>query len=176
MNILFDALNLPEQMIHEMALGIVDWYEIADKHGIDADTLDVLQAQPWFQNRVASVRTVLNAEGHEIRYKARIGYELTAEKLLAKTGDQHIQIRDLLDITKFFAEMADLKPKNDQAATQTGFGVKIVINNQAVVEPPGPDVITLDGVPRQDHLPPRPERLEKFVLRLPEPHLEPIDA
>lgn len=162
----FDLLDASPRMIYEIAAGLEDPVAIAERYGVSREVLEQLWDHPVFQNRRENARQELEAHGHSVRFKAKEVYEMALNRIATDISKDDLPVNVRLDVMKHLAEIADLKPKqNVPAPGAEKFGIQIIVNQQTVVEPPRPDVITVDVTP--DGLPARPPALDRLIMQLP---------
>lgn len=143
-----DPLNVPAEMILDLALGINPHDKIAQKYGISEHELLKLHTQDWFNRQLNEQRTSLEKAGFDFKAKVR----MLAEDMVvdayhaAKKSDA---VTPKLDVAKHLTKLAGLEPQTGPNAAQgsgPSFSISISLPKSyidALHEKPAVEAITL---------------------------------
>jgi hypothetical protein len=112
-----DPINVPAELILDIALGLHPHDKIAQKHGITEHDLLKLHTQEWFNRQVNAQRESLEKAGFDFKAKVK----LLAEDMVvdvyhaAKKSDA---VTPKLDAAKMLTKLAGLEPNPALAAAQ----------------------------------------------------------
>lgn len=142
------AVDVPADLIAEIAVGVEEADDIAFRFGIDGVQWERLKAMPMFLKAVADKREELEKSGASFRTKSKLKAEMLSDKLFVRVMATDAPIGGMLSALDHYVRVADLAPKTAVAAG-TGSGFSITINL------PGPpaaakDIVTVE---HQDQLP-----------------------
>lgn len=122
-------VNVPPDMIYEIAAGIGTPLEIVQKYGYTDKEFIVLMGTPWFERAVLTAKEELTASG--FTFERRMA--MLAEDLMincyhaAKSPD--IAISTKLDVAKQLAKLGKLEPNNSANVNpNANHGFAITIN------------------------------------------------
>lgn len=142
-----DPLNVPPELILDLALGMKDHAELAKKYGTTEHEILKLHTQEWFNRLLNEQRTNLEKAGFDFKSKVR----MLAEDLVvdvyhaAKRSDA---VTPKLDVAKHLTKLAGLEPTPGQSTAQGGpsFSINISLPKSyvdALHEKPSVQEITL---------------------------------
>lgn len=119
--------DIQQEMISELAKGIENPYDVADRFGISRGELDELSKWEPFKKAVEAKRAEFASSGLTTRLDAQLKYEALSNQLFRMALTNDSTFNQKLSALEHFAHMADIKPKPNQAV-QTGTGFSITIN------------------------------------------------
>lgn len=119
--------NLPPDMVFEVALGLEDEEDIAERFGFTADEYSVIRTLKPFMVQVKKVRSDLEKSGDMFRNKAKIMAEQVLDAGFRKAIDEATPLKETTEFLKVAANLADLNPKTVAALPGAGFSVNIVL-------------------------------------------------
>jgi hypothetical protein len=129
------ALDVPPEMMVGLALGTEPPLTLAAQHGFTPVELDALQAQDWFNQEVARLRSELLTSGKLGEIKFGMMGETLLTRTFVETCDPDVPISVKLEVAKYLMKMANREPKA-QANLNQGpmFSIKIDLgDNQRIV-------------------------------------------
>ena len=153
-----ELINLPQEMVVELALGFEPVSVIAKRHDYDTFELQQLMTKPWLKRKIQETKDSLTSNGFTFQAKMA----MLAESLLvdawkgARMGES---VQAKLEVGKYLSKLADLEPKaNSQQNNGPAFSITIKLPGNKNPENSNPE-ITIDHIPTQpqEALPPRPE-------------------
>lgn len=119
---------LSPEFVLEVALGVEDDYDVAERYGYSREQYDVLAGLKPFQVAVKKTRSDLDKNGDMFRAKARIMAESVMDSGFAKAIDATTPLKETTEFLKTLANLADLVPKAALAAQAgPGFSISIVL-------------------------------------------------
>lgn len=122
-------LELPAEMMFEMAKGMEDPAAIAERYGITGAKYEAMVAWEPFKKEIERLRVKLEGEGYTFRNKALLMATDVLDKVYTDAKRPDITPAQRLEAAKWLAKMADLEPKNVVAQQGGGsFSFQIVIN------------------------------------------------
>lgn len=152
-----DPLNVPPELILDLALAIHPHDKIAQKYGLSEHELLKLHTQEWFNQQIDAQRQALAKAGFDFKAKVRI----LAEAMVVDAYQAAMKsdaVTPKLDVAKHLTKLAGLEPAPGLAAAQGAPSFSININfsggretitleaNRAEESKPvGADVWTIDG-------------------------------
>lgn len=127
------VLEVEPKFVLEVAMGLREPQEIAEDYGFSEEQWIALKVHEPFVKLVEDKKAELKAGGVTFRLKsAMIAEELLADLYLKATSED-ATLHSVLESLKFTAKAAGLdQPKQDAAATGSGFSINITIGGQAV--------------------------------------------
>lgn len=120
------ALNVPQELILQVAIGMEDPAEVASRYGFNIDEWKKLEQWKPFQDAVAKQKSELEQSGLTFRIKAKALTEDVFEDAykIARSNDSTLMQK--LEFIKLGAKLADMEPKNtSQVAAGPGFSISI---------------------------------------------------
>lgn len=118
---------LPPDFVFEIALGMEDEEDIAERFGLSKEEYEAISALKAFQIAVKKVRSDLDKNGDMFRNKAHIMAEKVMDSGFAKAIDSTTPLKETTEFLKVVANLADLNPKPAANAVGSGFSVNIVL-------------------------------------------------
>lgn len=120
------VLNVPAEMIAAVAAGLEEPKDIALRFGFTQAQWTVLERYKPFLAEVARQREELDKNGSTFRSKTKRMAEDLGEDIYRIAKSDKASLPQKLDAFKTFAEMADMKPKqNQQASNGPAFSITI---------------------------------------------------
>lgn len=137
------VLDVPQEMILGIAIGMEDDAEIAARFGFEGVRWERLKAWKPFNDAVAAQRAELEQNGVTFRIKAKSMTEDVFEHAykIAKSNDATLLQK--LEFIKVGAKLGDLEPKaNAQVAAGPGFSITINLGDSGkkTIDIPAPEV------------------------------------
>ena len=120
-------LTVPSEMVAEIAAGLEEPKDIAMRYGIAGQAWDDLKNWTPFQNAVAAQKAEYQKSGFTFKVKARMLTEDVFEDAYKRARSSDATLLQKLEFVKLGAKLADMEPKNTQAAP-TGPAFSITIN------------------------------------------------
>lgn len=142
---LLGRLEVPSEMVAEIAAGLEDPKDIAFRYGIAGQAWTDLQKWVPFQNAVAAQKAEYEKSGFTFKVKAKLLTEDVFEQAYKFAKSSDTSLLQKLEFIKVGAKLADMEPKNTQQAP-AGPGFSITIN---FAEPQAPKPTTIDITPTQ---------------------------
>lgn len=126
-------LDIPAEMVVEIATGMEEPKDIASRYGFDAAQWEKLSVWKPFLDSVAQQRAALEKDGYTFRIKARALTEdvFTEAYKIARSNDTTLLQK--LEFVKLGAKLGDMEPKQTVQA-QVGAGFSITINMGETVQ------------------------------------------
>lgn len=121
------ALDIPQELILGIAVGMEDPDEVASRYGFDGARWEKLQAWKPFNDAVAKQRSELEASGMTFRIKAKALTEDVFEDAYKIARSNDATLLQKLEFIKLGAKLGDMEPKTN-AAVASGPGFSITIN------------------------------------------------
>jgi hypothetical protein len=120
-------LDIPAEMVVEIATGMEEPKDIASRYGFDAAQWEKLSVWKPFLDSVAQQRAVLERDGYTFRIKVRALTEdvFTDAYKIARSNDTTLLQK--LEFVKLGAKLGDMEPKQSVQA-EVGAGFSITIN------------------------------------------------
>lgn len=119
--------DLPPEFVLEVALGVEDEYDVAERYGYSREQFDILNGLKPFQIAVKKTRADLDKNGDMFRAKAHIMAEKVMDSGFAKAIDNTTPLKEVTEFLKTLANLADLVPKTTLQAAGPGFSINIVL-------------------------------------------------
>jgi hypothetical protein len=143
------ALDVPQEMILAIAIGMEDASEIASRYGFDGDRWKVLSVWKPFLDAVAKQKAELEQNGITFRIKAKALTEDVFEDAYKIARSNDATLLQKLEFIKLGAKLGDMEPKaSAQVASGPGFSITINITDPPkktqVVDMPEPEVIEFE--------------------------------
>ena len=121
------ALDVPQEMVLAVAIGMEDATEIASRYGFEGARWDKLRQWKPFNDAVAKQRAELETSGMTFRIKAKALTEDVFEDAYKIARSNDSTLLQKLEFVKLGAKLGDMEPKTN-AAVQAGPGFSITIN------------------------------------------------
>lgn len=121
------ALDVPQELILNVAIGMEDPKEVASRYGFEGLKWEKLQSWKPFTDAVAAKRAELEASGITFKIKAKALTEDVFEDAYRIARGNDATLLQKLEFIKLGAKLADMEPKAS-AQVQTGPGFSITIN------------------------------------------------
>lgn len=121
------ALDIPQEMILAIAIGMEPDVEIASRYGFEGARWDKLQQWKPFNDAVAKQRAELETSGMTFRIKAKSLTEDVFEDAYKIARSNDATLLQKLEFIKLGAKLGDMEPKTN-TAIQAGPGFSITIN------------------------------------------------
>lgn len=139
------ALDVPAEMVLQIATGLEDPADIARRFGFEEDDWRALASWQPFRDQVVAKRMELQKSGVTFRIQCAYMAEDLGKDVyrIAKMNDATLPQK--LEAFRTMAKLADLEPKQTQQVNQAGPGFSISINFGA----PPPRGVTIDQQPTQ---------------------------
>lgn len=119
--------SLPPELVLEVALGVEDEYDVAERFGYSKEQYDVLATLKPFQIAVKKTRSDLDKNGDMFRAKARIMAEKVMDSGFARAIDDSTPLKEVTEFLKTLSSLADLAPKTAVTAQGSAFSINIVL-------------------------------------------------
>ena len=119
--------NLPPDMVFEVALGLEEEEDIAERFGFSAEEYSVIRTLKPFMVQVKKVRSDLEKSGDMFRNKAKVMAEQVLDAGFRKAIDASTPLKETTEFLKVAANLADLNPKATATLQGPGFSVSIVL-------------------------------------------------
>jgi len=139
------TVEVPAEMILQIATGMEDELEVAGRFGFDAVRYAALKTWPPFVSQVEAKRKELQASGVTFRLQTAYMAEDLAKDVYRIAKSNEATFLQKLETMRTFAKLADLEPKANTVAT-TGPAFSISIN----LTPPPPKEKVIDGTAQVD--------------------------
>lgn len=121
------ALDVPQEMILAVAIGMEDPTEIASRYGFEGQRWEKLQQWKPFNDAVAKQRAELETSGMTFRIKAKALTEDVFEDAYKIARSNDATLLQKLEFIKLGAKLGDMEPKTNTAVA-SGPGFSITIN------------------------------------------------
>jgi hypothetical protein len=121
------GLNVPSEMIAEIAAGLEDPKDIAFRYGIAGKVWTDLEKWVPFQNAVAAQKAEFEKSGYTFKVKAKVLTEDVFEDAYRIARANNTTLLQKLEFVKLGAKLADMEPKQN-TQVQAGPGFSITIN------------------------------------------------
>lgn len=135
-NQLTPILDVPPELILEVAVGVDTLESICQKYGYSTSHVEQLRNDAGFKARVAKTESDLQRDGFTHKYRAAYGADIGLQEMIRMLKDPTVSNALKVDIYKELVKTADLVPKQN-VQQQAGGGYSITINIPQVGETPG---------------------------------------
>ncbi len=126
------ALEVPQEMILAIAIGLEDATEIASRYGFEGKRWAALQAWKPFNDAVAKQKAELETSGMTFRIKAKALTEDVFEDAYKIARSNDATLLQKLEFVKLGAKLGDMEPKaSAQVAAGPGFSITINLGDTA---------------------------------------------
>lgn len=129
-------LDVPPELVLELAVGVDTFDNICRKHGYDTSQIEHLRNDNSLKTRVAKAETELQKDGFTHKLRAGYGADQILRILIARGMDPSTPLSVALDIYKELVKTGDLVPKQN-LTQQTTNGFSITINIPKIDDQPG---------------------------------------
>lgn len=136
------ALDVPQELILTIAMGMEDPKEVASRYGFEGLKWEKLQTWKPFTDAVAAKRAELETSGITFKIKAKALTEDVFEDAYKIARSNDATLLQKLEFIKLGAKLGDMEPKAS-TQVQAGPGFSITINLAA---PKAPEPVTIDAV------------------------------
>jgi hypothetical protein len=146
------ALDVPQEMILAIAIGMEEPSEIASRYGFEGDRWKVLSVWKPFLDAVAKQKAELEQNGITFRIKAKALTEDVFEDAYKIARSNDATLLQKLEFIKLGAKLGDMEPKaSAQVASGPGFSITINITDP----PKKPEVVDVETVEQVEFVPPK---------------------
>ena len=146
------ALDIPQEMILAMAIGMEEPDQIASRYGFEGIEWRKLQAWKPFNDAVAKQKAELEQNGVTFRIKAKALTEDVFEDAYKIARSNDATLLQKLEFIKLGAKLGDMEPKaSAQVASGPGFSITINITDP----PKKPEVVDVETVEQVEFEPPK---------------------
>jgi hypothetical protein len=135
------ALDVPQELILSIAMGMEDPKEVASRYGYEGLKWEMLSAWKPFTDAVAAKKAELETSGITFKIKAKALTEDVFEDAYRIARANDTTLLQKLEFVKLGAKLGDMEPKTN-TQVQTGPGFSITIN----LSPPKTEPLTIDAV------------------------------
>ena len=119
-------LNIPSEMVAEIAAGLEDPADIAFRYGFAGQMWQDLKNWVPFQNAVAAQKAEYEKSGFTFKVKAKVLTEDVFEDAYKIARSSETSLLQKLEFVKLGAKLADMEPRpNAQVAAGPGFSITI---------------------------------------------------
>lgn len=139
------ALDVPQEMILAVAIGMEDAQEIASRYGFEGARWEKLQSWKPFNDAVAKQRSELETSGMTFRIKAKALTEDVFEDAYKIARSNDATLLQKLEFIKLGAKLGDMEPKQS-AQVAAGPGFSITINLGETKKPQTIDMAAVEEV------------------------------
>jgi hypothetical protein len=135
------ALEVPQELILAIAMGMEDPKEVASRYGYEGLKWEMLTAWKPFTDAVAAKRAELETSGITFKIKAKALTEDVFEDAYRIARGNDATLLQKLEFVKLGAKLGDMEPKtNTQAVAGPGFSITINVS------PPKTETVIIDEV------------------------------
>ena len=146
------ALDIPQEMILAMAIGMEEPDQIASRYGFEGIEWRKLQAWKPFNDAVAKQKAELEQNGVTFRIKAKALTEDVFEDAYKIARSNDATLLQKLEFIKLGAKLGDMEPKaSAQVASGPGFSITINITDP----PKKQEVVDVETVEQVEFEPPK---------------------
>lgn len=146
------ALDIPQEMILAMAIGMEEPDQIASRYGFEGIEWRKLQAWKPFNDAVAKQKAELEQNGVTFRIKAKALTEDVFEDAYKIARSNDATLLQKLEFIKLGAKLGDMEPKaSAQVASGPGFSITINITDP----PKKQEVVDAETVEQVEFVPPK---------------------
>ncbi len=143
------ALDVPQEMILAIAIGMEEPSEIASRYGFEGIRWKSLSVWKPFLDAVAKQKAELEQNGITFRIKAKALTEDVFEDAYKIARSNDATLLQKLEFIKLGAELGDMEPKaSAQVASGPGFSITINLadtpKKSQTIDMPDPDVIEFE--------------------------------
>jgi len=135
------ALEVPQELILAIAMGMEDPKEVASRYGYEGLKWEMLSAWKPFTDSVAAKKAELETSGITFKIKAKALTEDVFEDAYRIARANDTTLLQKLEFVKLGAKLGDMEPKAN-TQVQAGPGFSITIN----LSPPKAEPLTIDEV------------------------------
>lgn len=120
-------LKIKPEMINEVATGLEEGKDIAQRYGFSEAEWDEIKERPDFQQAVAKVRSEMERSGQTFRLKAAVMADSLMENMYKHAMDSETPVKDKAAALQLLTRVGELEPKAS-AQVSAGPGFSITIN------------------------------------------------
>lgn len=120
-------LKIKPEMINEVATGLEEGKDIAQRYGFSEAEWDEIKERPDFQQAVAKVRSEMERSGQTFRLKAAVMADSLMENMYKHAMDSETPVKDKATALQLLTRVGELEPKAS-AQVSAGPGFSITIN------------------------------------------------
>lgn len=153
------ALEVPQELILAIAMGMEDPKEIASRYGYEGLKWEMLGAWKPFTDAVAAKKAELETSGITFKIKAKALTEDVFEDAYRIARGNDATLLQKLEFVKLGAKLGDMEPKTN-TQVQAGPGFSITIN---IAQPKKEEPETIDSVEEVAQIE-QSEALEEVIL------------
>lgn len=117
------VLDLPPQMVLEVALGTDPVESVCARYGYEAEQVEYIRNSKYFWKVVREQEAELEKNGLSFKLRAKKVTEDMLGRLWVHAKTDAVPFAAKLDFMKTAAKLADLEPKATQAIPGTGFSI-----------------------------------------------------
>lgn len=122
------VVEVPQQLVLEVAVGLDTFVEICARYGIDEEDAALLKENRLFQRQVRQAEAELKKDGTTFRMRAAHAAEDLLGDIWKKSVQPEVPLVQKLEAFRVLVKMADLEPKPSALpAGGSGFSVTISI-------------------------------------------------
>lgn len=126
------ALEVPQELILAIAMGMEDPKEVASRYGYEGLKWEMLNAWKPFTDAVAAKRVELETSGITFKIKAKALTEDVFEDAYKIARSNDATLLQKLEFVKLGAKLGDMEPKtNTQVQAGPGFSITINLSQPA---------------------------------------------
>ena len=120
--------NIDPAFIQEVATGLEEPAQIADRYGYTPDQWEAISHHKGFINEVNRIRAEMEKSGQTFRLKAAVMADTLLDNTYQSALSPDVPVKDKAAALQVLAKFADLEPKRDsQASTGPAFSISINI-------------------------------------------------
>lgn len=164
------ALEVPPQLVLEVAYGIEDPKILAEKFGFSETEWDLLRVHDPFIKQVEAKKTELRASGYTFRMKAQMAAEDILDDVYRDAKKPDASFHTRLESLKFFAKAAGVEaPAKVEQSTGPAFSITINLGGGQSIKigTAAQDVVDVEEEPEDPYgLPEVPHHLRAADLHL----------
>jgi hypothetical protein len=137
--------QIPEEMLNSIALGMEDDLVIASRHGYTVETYQELEKLPWFQVKVAALRSDFEKNG--VTFKAKAGWMASEllDKVYVQAASSDASLNQRHEVLKTLIKAGGLEPKEEKSSQiGTTFSIQIDLGSNSVSLSNGPNIIEIN--------------------------------
>lgn len=137
--------QIPEEMLNSIALGMEDDLLIASRHGYSVENYQELEKQPWFQVKIATLRSDFEKNGVTFRAKAGWMASELLDKVYVQAASADASLNQRHEVLKTLIKAGGLEPKEEKSSQiGTTFSIQIDLGSNSVSLSSGPNIIEIN--------------------------------
>jgi hypothetical protein len=136
--------QIPEEMMNSIALGMEDDLLIASRHGFSVENYQELEKQPWFQAKIAVLRSDFEKNG--VTFKAKAGWMASEllDKVYVQAASSDASLNQRHEVLKTLIKAGGLEPKEEKSSQiGTTFSIQIDLGSNSVSLSNGPNIVEI---------------------------------